>query len=59
MARASVQTRMQAARRGLMRLVREAEGAAAFLDLVTDGSSDAVFVVDPDRNLLLFNKRAV
>ncbi len=58
MARTSAQTRIQAARRGLMRLVREAEGAAAFLDLVTDGSSDAVFVVDPDRNLLLFNKRA-
>jgi len=58
MARTSAQARIQAARRGLARLVREAEGAAAFLDLVTDGSSDAVFVVDPDRNVLLFNKRA-
>ncbi|HEY6001345.1 MAG TPA: sigma 54-interacting transcriptional regulator, partial [Anaeromyxobacter sp.] len=56
-ARPSDTTRVRAAQRGLTRLVREADGASAFLDLVTDGSSDAVFVVDPDRNLLLFNRR--
>jgi PAS domain S-box-containing protein len=58
MARPSSRPRVRAAHQGLIRLVREAEGAAAFLDLVTDGSSDAVFVVDPDRNVLLFSRRA-
>ncbi len=58
MARSSAATRIRAAQRDFTRLVREADGAAAFLDQVTDASSDAVFVVDPDRTLLLFNRRA-
>ena len=49
--------RQAAARESLRKVMREGD-AAGVLDAVLDRGRDAVFVVDPDRNILLFNRRA-
>jgi len=48
-----------AAEQALARMLRESqEGASGLLPVLADKSSDAIFVVDNDRNIVLFNPRA-
>ena len=58
MSRPGARSKLAGAQERLASLLRRVAGPPSALDALAERTSDGVFVVDAERNVLLFNRRA-